>query len=301
MPYKKPSIGPFIKDYFLKQKKTVYPYELWNSYDKIRKENHKSIKYNSFLKYIYMLEQIGLLRKTDIYVPQLKKKIISGAKTQDKLLFVWEYVPGKDNPKVISYLKERYIFDWINKAEIIKSPDKRLIRLKIEDDYIDFIINPEQTEVSIFKQNEKLETLKAEKTKKNISVFQKTRTTSDMVKRSESKSKTAPAEWYRQYYTINKKPKDMPSELWDDMWYKPQKYYREMLYKQEKYGTLKGKKTKEEYEKVMKKIRKEREARVPSTKNTAIIKISKQLKEYIDKNKSETDTYNSYITKRLMV
>lgn len=301
MLYKKPSIGPFIKDYFLKQKKTSFPYELWSAYNKIRKENHKSIKYNSFLKYIYMLEQLHLIRKTDIYIPQLKKKIISGAKAQDKLLFIWEHVPGKENSKIISYLKERYVFDWIDKSEIIKSPDKRIIRLKIEEDYIDLILNPDQTEVSIYKQNEKLETLKAEKGKKLTSVFQRTRTTADMVKRSESKSETAPAEWYRQYYTLNKKPKEMPLEIWDNMWQRPQKYYREMLYKQEKYGTLKGKPTKEEYEKEMKKLRKEREAKVPSPKNTIVIKISRQLKEYINKHKTENDTYNSFLVKILNI
>lgn len=307
---KQSSIGPFIRDYLLqpiqkgeklRPRKVSYPYEMWKAYDIQRKEAHKSIAYNSFLRYIYMMERIGLIKKTDIYIKEKGIRIRSGAAgKQIRLLFTWEDMPGKNEDKLKEYLKRKFKIPWIYEAIIEKSPDNKSITLKKDMDFIYIRLNDTITEASIIGEEGVVSTLIAKKTGKKIKIYYKLKTTSDLIRRGKSKSGTSPQTWYRQYYrAITKLPAGMNQIQWNDMWIRPQYYYRRLLYQQSKYGTIKGKPTKKEYEKKHKELREKQEITVPEIGEITTIKVSKQLVEYIKANMKKGDTYNSYLS-RLM-
>lgn len=338
---KEPSIGPFIKDYLIKKTqiesktkielKIAYPYQIWHEYDLKRKESHKSISYQSFLRYIFMMETIGLLKKTDVLLKRETGNIrIPTGKTKlIRHLFVWENIPGKQTNLVKKLLsKSKYDLPWIldDKVTVEKSPDKKTIRFKLDELSADLILNKidKKQTVTLISGDRTLDTFLVESIGNTHRVNQEVYSTSMLVKRSDSKSGTSPEDWYRQYYTaVTKILKDIrlkykqyitdpetgekklleltDKETWSDMWIRPQHYYRLYLYNHGKYGTLKGAKTKAEYEAKMKEKR-EKEALIkPSRPEITTIKLNRAVINFMKANMDKTDTYNSYLIRKLEI
>ena len=59
-------------------------------------------------------------------------------------VFLWQDVPGVDNHRLIDFLKRKYDVDWLEKADIIKSDDRNIIRISHGSKYIMIKLNDEK-------------------------------------------------------------------------------------------------------------------------------------------------------------
>lgn len=79
-------------------------------------------------------------------------KIVSGicrALLQDRYLFGWKEIPGKDSERFIDFLKQNYDVDGIKIDEIDKINDGKTINAIAGKNFISLNINNEQTQVSL--------------------------------------------------------------------------------------------------------------------------------------------------------
>ena len=56
--------------------------------------------------------------------------------TVDSYIFSWDDVPGKDNARLIEYLKKGFSLDWIDNAIIEKAVDSKMINLTSDKKYV---------------------------------------------------------------------------------------------------------------------------------------------------------------------
>jgi len=215
---KQPSIGPFIKRYLtaeirkgdtIRQRRTAYGYELWKAYTAERERGHKSITYESFLRYLYIMVRLKLIKRTPVIVRR-------GGETKAVLGAAPEDFPGKKTTASL-----------ISK-NLSKNPEHKI-----------------------------------------------------------------PKNWYRQYYTIVKENIDNPA--WDN----PSYYYKQLLYANRIYGTLKGKPSKKKYEKEIRESFVKKETAVPSVGNVTTIKVSKQVHDYIKSQMVKGESFNSTLARLL--
>lgn len=69
---------------------------------------------------------------TSVPTPELTQEVV----TVDTYLFSWDDVPGKDDAKLIEYLKKRFSLDWIDNAVIEKTVDSKAIKLTSDKKYV---------------------------------------------------------------------------------------------------------------------------------------------------------------------
>lgn len=86
----------------------------------------KNIVYSSWMKYDYETVQYGLNE-----IGKRTRQIL--LKNRSKYLFSWNKIPGKDNTKLIEFLKEEYDIEWLENAKIKKSKDCTTININIEN------------------------------------------------------------------------------------------------------------------------------------------------------------------------
>ena len=92
------------------------------------------------------------------------------ARINQKFLFDWDNIPGKDNKQLMESLKIDLKIDWVKKPEIKKSEDNKIITVIEGTDTIELKLNKEKNNVtvSIGDENVHVYTVKKEVNKFNI-------------------------------------------------------------------------------------------------------------------------------------
>ncbi|MCK4798273.1 MAG: hypothetical protein KAT05_12905 [Spirochaetes bacterium] len=80
----------------------------------------------------------------------LVKRTPSKDRTDEiKYLFSWDEIPGKDNIRLIDFLKLNYNIDWVKSAKIEKIDDVKTIRVSLGINYLSLSLNDEKTKVNL--------------------------------------------------------------------------------------------------------------------------------------------------------
>ncbi len=74
------------------------------------------------------------------FLNQLKEK-------ENSYVFSWDEIPGKDNGKLIDFLKQSYHLDWLKTAKIQKTDENKIIKVFFENNYLSLSLNDEKTRV----------------------------------------------------------------------------------------------------------------------------------------------------------
>jgi hypothetical protein len=60
---------------------------------------------------------------------------------REEYLFNWEDVPGKDNDRLLRYLREGFALDWVEGAIISKPDDGPMIRIEKHEDWVEIVLD----------------------------------------------------------------------------------------------------------------------------------------------------------------
>jgi hypothetical protein len=79
---------------------------------------------------------------------------------REEYLFTWEDVPGKDNDRLRSYLKEGLALDWAEGAKISKPDDGPTIRIEKDEDWVEIVLDEGDKTATLTTSDEKRRLLK---------------------------------------------------------------------------------------------------------------------------------------------
>jgi len=101
--------------------------------------------------YLKMLRFSWTNDLSNLFTPNINiPKIISNLDSlMQEYLFSWNKIPGKDEVKLIEFLKQYYNVAWIKKAKIEKFEDDKTIRISIENNYLLLSLNNENTKMNL--------------------------------------------------------------------------------------------------------------------------------------------------------
>ena len=68
---------------------------------------------------------------------------------KNKYLFSWDEISGKDNKRLIGFLKKRFNIEWVDEAKIEKIDDDKTIRVYFENNCLYFKLNDDETEIIV--------------------------------------------------------------------------------------------------------------------------------------------------------
>jgi len=92
------------------------------------------------LKYIY--------EKDFVELTQLWEEIMLMSESIHlSYLFSWNDIPGKDNNRLIGFLKKRFDIEWVDNAKIKKIDDDNTIRLYFKNNFLTLKLNDDETKV----------------------------------------------------------------------------------------------------------------------------------------------------------
>jgi|GEM_PF-484527 len=73
-------------------------------------------------------------------------KLINETK-EKTYVFIWDEIPGKDNEKLIDFLKKNFKIDWVTNAKIEKFDDDKTIKISTGKNSLSLKLNDKKTEV----------------------------------------------------------------------------------------------------------------------------------------------------------
>lgn len=86
--------------------------------------------------------------KVEVTTSQYSVSYLLAPRTYGQV-FIWDDIPGKDNGKLIEFLKIRFSIDWIETAEIEKIDGGRTIRLSFKNNFLSLTLNDWKNRVNI--------------------------------------------------------------------------------------------------------------------------------------------------------
>jgi hypothetical protein len=103
-------------------------------FESVRKKNDINPEYANLLDEWYQLDQTS---KIPVY------------RLQDRFLFSWDEVPGKDSAKFIEFLTKNFNLDWIKKSTIEKLNDSQTLRIASGKNSLILKLNDEKTKINL--------------------------------------------------------------------------------------------------------------------------------------------------------
>lgn len=80
---------------------------------------------------------------------KIRRVFVLDKKVKKRYLFNWEKIPGKDNKRLIDFLKQNFSIEWIEKAKFNKNDDGKIIRITNGNKFLSLTLNDKKTNVNL--------------------------------------------------------------------------------------------------------------------------------------------------------
>jgi DNA-directed RNA polymerase subunit B" len=112
------------------------------------------------INFITLMKALGIETDQDIVNAvsedrEIVKFMLENLEEAQEFLFNWDEVPGKDNSKLLEFLKLRYNLIWLKNATIEKTDDEKTIKIFSDKNSVIFKLNDEETNLNLTIDNEK--------------------------------------------------------------------------------------------------------------------------------------------------
>ncbi len=103
-----------------------------------------------------------------MFLPYEPHQIGWGSKSS---LFSWSDIPGNDNNRLLSFLKDELDINWADNAEIIKKDQDRTIHVQFEEKSIDIILDEKKEKAVVIFDNQRLYDFQAREKNGKLNIY----------------------------------------------------------------------------------------------------------------------------------